>query len=177
MSSLPVRVCVPNLFLFRFRVRLISFVIQTWTERIWEMRDCKVRGCGMNIKSLDSRYEIGLPQDTLGGDPTGHLFDWVNSAFFFSYVSSPPDHGGSRSLSSCYQIIFQVPASVTSKLYPPHIWMGCAALGWGLCSTLMVCICPMDDLSHILRLYQGLRLRSGRAHRGSGWNGCFRGRM
>ena len=29
----------------------------------------------------------GLPQDILGGDPTGVLFDWVNSAFFFSYVS------------------------------------------------------------------------------------------
>lgn len=28
----------------------------------------------------------GLPEDTLGGDPTGELFDWVNSAFFFSYV-------------------------------------------------------------------------------------------
>ena len=28
----------------------------------------------------------GLPEDVLGGDPTGKLFDWVNSAFFFSYV-------------------------------------------------------------------------------------------
>ncbi|OSC96345.1 hypothetical protein PYCCODRAFT_1441111 [Trametes coccinea BRFM310] len=27
----------------------------------------------------------GLPQDTLHGDPTGVLFDWVNSVFFFSY--------------------------------------------------------------------------------------------
>jgi hypothetical protein len=29
----------------------------------------------------------GLPGDALGGDPTGVLFDWVNSAFFFTYVS------------------------------------------------------------------------------------------
>lgn len=29
----------------------------------------------------------GLPEDVLAGDPTGVLFDWVNSAFFFSYVS------------------------------------------------------------------------------------------
>lgn len=29
----------------------------------------------------------GLPQDTLGGDPSGKLFDWVNSVFFLSYVS------------------------------------------------------------------------------------------
>jgi hypothetical protein len=28
----------------------------------------------------------GLPEDALGGDPTGTKFDWVNSAFFFSYV-------------------------------------------------------------------------------------------
>jgi hypothetical protein len=28
----------------------------------------------------------GLPGDVLGGDKTGELFDWVNSAFFFTYV-------------------------------------------------------------------------------------------
>ena len=28
----------------------------------------------------------GLAKDTLGGDPTGERFDWVNSVFFFSYV-------------------------------------------------------------------------------------------
>ena len=28
----------------------------------------------------------GLPQDVLHGDPTGVLFDWANSAFYFSYV-------------------------------------------------------------------------------------------
>ena len=32
----------------------------------------------------------GLPKDVLGGDPTGVLFDWVNSAFFFSYVRFLP---------------------------------------------------------------------------------------
>ncbi|EJD05399.1 MFS general substrate transporter [Fomitiporia mediterranea MF3/22] len=61
----------------------------------------------------------GLPQDTLHGDPTGKLFDWVNSAFFFSYI------------------LCQIPASVVSKLFPPRLWLGSAALGWGLCSTLM----------------------------------------
>lgn len=30
----------------------------------------------------------GLVQENLHGDPTGKLFDWVNSAFFFSYVSN-----------------------------------------------------------------------------------------
>lgn len=28
----------------------------------------------------------GLPDDVLGGDPTGELFSWINSVFFFSYV-------------------------------------------------------------------------------------------
>ncbi|KAI0918640.1 hypothetical protein AcV5_002573 [Taiwanofungus camphoratus] len=61
----------------------------------------------------------GLPQDTLHGDPTGNLFQWVNSAFYFSYI------------------LCQVPATILSKLFPPRIWIGCFALGWGICSTLM----------------------------------------
>ncbi|KAL4254788.1 MFS transporter superfamily protein [Abortiporus biennis] len=61
----------------------------------------------------------GLPQDTLGGDPTGIKFDWVNSTFFFSYI------------------LCQVPATIVSKLFPPRIWIGCAAIGWGVSSTLL----------------------------------------
>ncbi|KAH8103759.1 MFS general substrate transporter [Phellopilus nigrolimitatus] len=62
----------------------------------------------------------GLPQDVLHDDPTGILFDWINSAFFFSYI------------------LCQVPATVTSKLFfPPRLWLGIAAIGWGICSTLM----------------------------------------
>ncbi|KAI0631138.1 MFS general substrate transporter [Trametes polyzona] len=61
----------------------------------------------------------GLPRDALHGDPTGVLFDWVNSVFFFSYI------------------ICQVPATLLSKLCPPRIWLGCATVGWGLCSVLM----------------------------------------
>ncbi|KAJ8585669.1 MFS general substrate transporter [Rhizopogon salebrosus TDB-379] len=61
----------------------------------------------------------GLVQENLHGDPTGVLFDWVNSAFFFSYI------------------ICQVPASIASKLFPPSYWVACAAIGWGVCSTLM----------------------------------------
>ncbi|THH14409.1 hypothetical protein EW146_g5918 [Bondarzewia mesenterica] len=62
----------------------------------------------------------GLPEDVLHGDPTGRSFDWVNSAFFFSYI------------------LCQVPATILSKFLPPRLWLGCAAIGWGLCSTLMV---------------------------------------
>ncbi|KIK51651.1 hypothetical protein GYMLUDRAFT_251865 [Collybiopsis luxurians FD-317 M1] len=63
--------------------------------------------------------EHALPADVLGGDPTGHLFDWVNSAFFFSFM------------------LFSIPATIASKLVPPRIWLACAAMGWGTCSTLM----------------------------------------
>lgn len=28
----------------------------------------------------------GLPQKVLGGDPTGLLYEWIFSAFYFSYV-------------------------------------------------------------------------------------------
>ncbi|KAI0676438.1 MFS general substrate transporter [Trametes maxima] len=61
----------------------------------------------------------GLPRDALHGDPTGKLFDWVNSVFFFSYI------------------ICQVPATILSKLCSPRIWLGCATIGWGVCSVLM----------------------------------------
>ncbi|EKM58060.1 uncharacterized protein PHACADRAFT_252046 [Phanerochaete carnosa HHB-10118-sp] len=61
----------------------------------------------------------GLPQDTLGGDPTGTLFDWVNTGFFFSYI------------------LCQIPATIASKLFPPRLWIGFATVGWGLSSTLM----------------------------------------
>ncbi|KAJ7108664.1 major facilitator superfamily domain-containing protein [Mycena epipterygia] len=61
----------------------------------------------------------GLPKDTLGGDPTGKRFDWVNSVFFFAYI------------------LCQVPATVSSKLFPPRVWLACMAFGWGISSTLM----------------------------------------
>ncbi|KAF8893164.1 major facilitator superfamily domain-containing protein [Gymnopilus junonius] len=61
----------------------------------------------------------GLPEDTLGGDPTGVLFDWVTSAFFFSYV------------------LCQIPATLYSKLFPPRVYVSLAAVGWGTTSTLM----------------------------------------
>ncbi|KAG1745281.1 major facilitator superfamily domain-containing protein [Suillus lakei] len=61
----------------------------------------------------------GLPQDVLGGDPTGVLFDWVNSAFFFTYI------------------LLQIPFTVLSKYYNPRIWIGCSAILWGICSTSM----------------------------------------
>jgi len=54
----------------------------------------QTKGSALNQKhSLDlDRSNIGnarlqgLPEDTLGGDKTGVLFDWLVSAFFFSYV-------------------------------------------------------------------------------------------
>ncbi|KAF7325662.1 MFS general substrate transporter [Mycena kentingensis (nom. inval.)] len=61
----------------------------------------------------------GLAKDVLGGDPTGVLFDWVNSVFFFAYI------------------LCQIPGSVASKLFPPRYWIAGVAIGWGLSATLM----------------------------------------
>ncbi|KAF9466736.1 major facilitator superfamily domain-containing protein [Collybia nuda] len=61
----------------------------------------------------------GLPDDILGGDTTGILFDWITSVFFFSFI------------------LCQILAAVASKLIQPRIWMAVIAIGWGLSSTLM----------------------------------------
>ncbi|KAI0805982.1 major facilitator superfamily domain-containing protein [Irpex lacteus] len=61
----------------------------------------------------------GFPEDVLGGDPTGNLFDWTNTAFFIAYI------------------IFPIPMTITSKLFRPRIWIGCAVIGWGTASTLL----------------------------------------
>ncbi|KIJ15995.1 Anion:Cation symporter family protein [Paxillus involutus ATCC 200175] len=61
----------------------------------------------------------GLPEDVLGGDPTGVLFDWLVSVFFIPYI------------------LCQVPCTVISKYYNPRTWIGCSAILWGLCSTSM----------------------------------------
>ncbi|KAG6335126.1 hypothetical protein ID866_3966 [Astraeus odoratus] len=60
----------------------------------------------------------GLPQEVLGGDPEGLLYEWVFSAFYFSYI------------------LWQVPATVLSKLFPPSYWIAAMAIGWGICSVL-----------------------------------------
>lgn len=41
----------------------------------------------LDRSNLGNGRVMGLPQDVLNGDPTGILFDWITSAFFFSYVS------------------------------------------------------------------------------------------
>ncbi|KAF9530228.1 major facilitator superfamily domain-containing protein [Crepidotus variabilis] len=61
----------------------------------------------------------GLPEDILDGDASGQLFDWVTSAFFFSYV------------------LFQIPLTILSKLFPPKAYVALAAIGWGTTSTLL----------------------------------------
>ncbi|KAG9313591.1 major facilitator superfamily domain-containing protein [Chiua virens] len=61
----------------------------------------------------------GLPEDVLGGDPTGVLFDWLVAAFFIPYMS------------------LSIPCTILAKYYNPRIWLACSAILWGLCSTLM----------------------------------------
>ncbi|CAE6511030.1 unnamed protein product [Rhizoctonia solani] len=70
----------------------------------------------------------GLPEDVLQGDPTGIKFDWVSSMFYFSYI------------------LAQLPAVVTSKLFRPRIWIGCATIGWGLASTLQAAVFNFQGL-------------------------------
>ncbi|EJU00031.1 MFS general substrate transporter [Dacryopinax primogenitus] len=61
---------------------------------------------------------MGLPDDILGGDPTGQLFAWLNSSFFFAYI------------------VFQFPGTILGKKFAQNFWLGVAATGWGFCSAL-----------------------------------------
>ncbi|KAH6918095.1 major facilitator superfamily domain-containing protein [Coprinopsis sp. MPI-PUGE-AT-0042] len=79
----------------------------------------------------------GLPEDILGGDASGELFGWVVSTFYFSYI------------------LFQVPATIVGKLYPPRVWMACAAVGWGAASALMATAKGFSGLV-LLRLLIGV---------------------
>ncbi|PIL23420.1 MFS general substrate transporter [Ganoderma sinense ZZ0214-1] len=96
-----------------------SRLVRKLDRRIMPMLAVMNLFASLDRSNLGNARLQGLPQDILHGDPTGTLFDWANSAFFFSYVSC------------------QVPAVLSSKLYPPHIWIGCAVICWGLSSTLM----------------------------------------
>ena len=79
----------------------------------------------------------GLPEDVLGGDKTGVLFDWLTSGFYFSYVClsrmTIKDH-----FLTFKKILFHIPATIFSKLFLPQVFVALAAIGWGLTSTLMV---------------------------------------
>ncbi|OBZ67780.1 hypothetical protein A0H81_12457 [Grifola frondosa] len=46
----------------------------------------KLRYCRLGPNKFRECSAAGVPQDALHGDPTGVLFDWVNSLFFFSYI-------------------------------------------------------------------------------------------
>ena len=144
------------------------------------MRDCKVRSCWLGVKPSDSCDQIGLPKDVLGGDPTGHLFDWVNSAFFFSYVSPPTqDHTSypqTPSLdhlpNSCY-CYFQT--------LPPAYLDGVCGFGMGTLfdanGVYMSNLIVSGLYSHKYIYPKVYKLRSRRNHRSSNWNGCIRSRM
>ena len=93
----------------------------------------------LDRSNLGNARLLGLPGDVLGGDASGKLFDWINSAFFFSYVRPLTFlYFPSRSLTWTFQILCQIPATVISKLYPPRLWLAGAAIGWGVVSTLLV---------------------------------------
>ncbi|KZP01013.1 MFS general substrate transporter [Calocera viscosa TUFC12733] len=62
----------------------------------------------------------GLPQDLLGGDPSGQLFAWLNAAFFFAFIT------------------LSYPGTIFAKKFKQNRWMGIACIGWGVASVLQV---------------------------------------
>jgi hypothetical protein len=76
----------------------------------------------------------GLPQDILGGDPTGVLFDWVNSVFFFTYVSFRTPGFGRVPVTMDDDAALDTPASSVhgpvEVLQPAYMdWLLCYSLG------------------------------------------------
>ncbi|KAJ7170255.1 hypothetical protein C8R43DRAFT_981719 [Mycena crocata] len=94
-------------------------LVRRLDRRIFPITDLLYLLAYLDRSNLGTSRLQGLPKDTLGGDPTGRPYDWINSIFFFAYV------------------LCQVPCTITSKLIPPSIWLACMAIGWGLSSTLM----------------------------------------
>ena len=64
--------------------------ISSPVRRVLQLCLCQL-SLDLDRSNLGNARLQGLPKDTLDGDPTGHLFDWVNSIFFFSYVCRPLD--------------------------------------------------------------------------------------
>ncbi|KAJ7886373.1 major facilitator superfamily domain-containing protein, partial [Mycena olivaceomarginata] len=73
----------------------------------------------LDRSNLGNARLLGLPKDTLNGDVTGKLFDWITSVFFFAYV------------------LCQVPGAIASELFLPRVWIACSAIVWGVGSTVM----------------------------------------
>ncbi|KZT55997.1 MFS general substrate transporter [Calocera cornea HHB12733] len=61
----------------------------------------------------------GLPDDVLGGDPTGSLYAWCSSIFYISYL------------------LTQLPANLMIKRFNPAIVLGASVFFWGVASAAM----------------------------------------
>jgi hypothetical protein len=61
-----------------------------WVKFYYENRlaHCADDESDLDRTNLGNARLQGLVEENLGGDPTGILFNWVNSAFFFSYVGN-----------------------------------------------------------------------------------------
>ncbi|KZT53028.1 MFS general substrate transporter [Calocera cornea HHB12733] len=68
--------------------------------------------------NLGNARLMGLTTDILGGDASGQLYAWVNSAFYFAYI------------------FFQFPGTILGKKFPQNWWLGLAATGWGFCCAI-----------------------------------------
>ena len=120
MFNVPLRLSVPFLPL----VSTTNRFMQIWTGQTWATLVSKVcqRTCSTAIP------------------PAIFLIGSIQYFSFHMYVSGFAFITVVVQLVTFLKIIFQIPACILSKLYPPHYWMACAAIGWGICSTSMVSI-------------------------------------
>ena len=65
-------------------------------------------------------------------------FEWKNITRV-SFSSRITICASSVTKSACVQILCPIPVTISSKLFPPRLWIGSASIGWGVCSVLMVC--------------------------------------
>lgn len=123
----------------------------------------------------------GLPRDVLHGDPTGVLFDWVTSAFYFSYVSY-----------AAMLYLCNLSDDETTRLYvlfQPSCWQNsalrgsgsgvlrldgvCVRYSWYVVSTTIQLQCvnlnPLDA--------KGIGVQFPRHDGRADWSGCVRSRV
>lgn len=132
VGKLDRRILPITCLLYLFACRLVKHA---------QILDTHLLASALDRSNIGNARLQGLPEDILGGDKSGQLFDWVISAFFFSYVSYHKDSPASleQVLKSFLQVVFQIPLTILSKLFPPQVYVALAAIGWGTTSSLMVC--------------------------------------
>ena len=120
--------CLLYLFACKFLCTVSAPIglLLTWTQSL----------TGLILGTRD--YKVFQRMHWMETQPVHYLTGWLRR--FSSHMCVLCFAFYSFSFSETYhdQILCQIPATITSKLFPPRIWLGCAVIGWGLSSTLMV---------------------------------------